>query len=177
MHANFRLSAMIRGTLVSAMSAKQLRLKQSEAKESAIGAVMTADVEGVESGVRNIHDLWTYVLDIGLGFFFLSRFIGLASLTIFGPVIFSTLYGLWVGSFGGKARGEWNKGVQLRVSKMGPILAQTIPIRMMGLGPLVSRFAQGLRAAELELSKKYRQATTATVFGGTCLAMSCRNCC
>lgn len=49
---------------------------------------------------------------------------------------------------------------------MSNILSQQIPIRMMGLGPAVSKYAQNLRRIEMECSRRYRICTTTTMTGG-----------
>lgn len=86
-HANYRCVTATRGVLVSAMADKQLRLKHDEAKKSAISTLMTADVEGLEMNLPELHELWGYFVDIGLGLYFLYKFIGVAMVVIFVPVI------------------------------------------------------------------------------------------
>lgn len=76
-----------RGVLVAAMADKQLRLTHEEAKKSAISTLMTADVEGIEATLPSVHDLWGFLLDIGFGLYLLSKFIKLASISIFGPFL------------------------------------------------------------------------------------------
>lgn len=69
------------------MADKQLRLTHAEAKKSAISTSMTADVEGIEATLPSVHDLWGYLLDIGFGLYFLSKFISLATFSIFAPFL------------------------------------------------------------------------------------------
>lgn len=127
---------------------------------------MTADVESIEDGVRNIHELVSYLIEIALGMLLLSRYIGLASLSIFVPCAFSTIYGFLVGKIGGTALRQWNESVELRISKTSFILGQVLPIRMIGLGDVVSGYLQRLRVAELDTSKRYRVVQAAKMFGG-----------
>ncbi|OAR02511.1 hypothetical protein LLEC1_06553 [Akanthomyces lecanii] len=87
MHANYRCATAVRAVLVAAMADKQLRLTRAEAKKSAIATLMTADVEGVEESLPELHDLWGFFLDISFGLFLLYKLIGLAALTVFGPFI------------------------------------------------------------------------------------------
>lgn len=75
-------------------------------------------------------------------------------------------YGSWVGRSSGKALDAWNSNIQSRVSKMSAILPQILPIKMTGLGPVVTDFAQKLRVTEMDYSKKFRVYVTATIAGG-----------
>lgn len=81
------------------------------------------------------------------------------------PVV-STIYGILVGNWSGTALAAWNASIESRVSKMSNILSQQIPIRMMGFGPVVSRYAQKLRKTEMECSRQFRICTTTTMTGG-----------
>ncbi|OAA63985.1 ABC transporter, transmembrane domain, type 1 [Cordyceps fumosorosea ARSEF 2679] len=165
MHANYRCVTAVRAVLIAAMADKQLRLTRAEAKKSAISTLMTADVEGIEQSLPDVHDLWSYLLDISFGLFLLYKFIGLASLTVFGPFVFSILYGIVVGNWSGKALATWNASIESRVSNLSIILSQQIPIRMMGLGPMVSKYAQKLRETEMDCSRRFRVCTTTTMTG------------
>ncbi|KAH8720629.1 ABC transporter FUM19 [Beauveria bassiana] len=135
-HASYRLVTAIRGVLIAAMADKQMRLTHTEAKKSAISTLMTADVEGIEATLPSVHDLWAFFVDIGFGLYFLSRYISLATISIFAP--FLLIYGFLIGKWSAKALSAWNASIQSRVSKMTNILAQQIPIRMIGLGPIVA---------------------------------------
>lgn len=101
MHANYRCVTATRGVLIAAMADKQLRLQPSEAKKSAITTLMTADIEGIEEALPEVHELWGFILDIAFGVYLLYRFIGLACLTVFGPFICKVsflllrFYSLW----------------------------------------------------------------------------------
>lgn len=87
MHANYSLVTMTRGVMISAMVKKQLRLKPAEAKKSAIASLMATDIDGIASGIPEIHALWSYILDAGLGLYVLYRFINVACVVILGPFI------------------------------------------------------------------------------------------
>ncbi|EJP69038.1 ABC multidrug transporter, putative [Beauveria bassiana ARSEF 2860] len=86
-HASYRLVTAIRGVLIAAMADKQMRLTHTEAKKSAISTLMTADVEGIEATLPSVHDLWAFFVDIGFGLYFLSRYISLATISIFAPFL------------------------------------------------------------------------------------------
>ncbi|KAM3546871.1 hypothetical protein ARSEF1564_000184 [Beauveria bassiana] len=120
------------------MADKQMRLTHTEAKKSAISTLMTADVEGIEATLPSVHDLWAFFVDIGFGLYFLLRYISLATISIFAPFLFSVIYGILIGKWSAKALSAWNASIQSRVSKMTNILAQQIPIQMIGLGPIVA---------------------------------------
>ncbi|KAM3466990.1 hypothetical protein NHJ6243_000387 [Beauveria neobassiana] len=136
-HASYRLVTATRGVLIAAMADKQMRLTHTEAKKSAISTLMTADVEGIEATLPSVHDLWAFFVDIGFGLYFLSRYISLATISIFAPFLCRSCHAAFMSC----SANAWNASIQSRVSKMTNILAQQIPIRMIGLGPIVGKFA------------------------------------
>jgi hypothetical protein len=56
----------------------------------------------------------------------------------------------------GPARVTWNLGVQKRVAVTSSMLSQIKSLKMMGLADYMERCIQGLRVAEVDLSKKFR---------------------
>lgn len=72
----------------------------------------------------------------------------------------------------GPARGQWNRGVQKRVSTTSSMLAQIKGLKMIGLTDYISKVVQGLRVAELELSKKFRIFIVRILLICTCINVS-----
>jgi ATP-binding cassette, subfamily C (CFTR/MRP), member 1 len=56
----------------------------------------------------------------------------------------------------GPRRITWNKAIQKRVAVTSNVLSQMKGIKLLGLTERLSLNIQGLRVAELELSKKFR---------------------
>lgn len=58
---------------------------------------------------------------------------------------------------------------------MNDILAQLIPIKLTGFGPVITRYAQNLRVEEMKYSKRFRVYKTAITAGGEllCLDLDC----
>lgn len=70
----------IRGTLVSAIYQKSLRISAAESEESAAVTLMSTDVEGVGSLVSLCYDTCAVVLEVGFGIGVLTIFVGAASI-------------------------------------------------------------------------------------------------
>lgn len=76
------------------------------------------------------------------------------------------MYGSLIGKLTGSGLKDWNASIESRVAQMTIILEQQLPIRMMGLGPAITKFAQNLRIIEMGFSKKFRKYTISTMTGG-----------
>lgn len=70
----------IRGTLVSAIYQKSLRISAAESEESAAVTLMSTHVEGVGSLVSLCYDTCAVVLEVSFGIGVLTIFVGAASI-------------------------------------------------------------------------------------------------
>lgn len=65
----------MRGLLVSQILAKNLKLKHTDAKQSAALTLMSTDVEGILDNVRTSHDIWLSGVEISASLYFISTLI------------------------------------------------------------------------------------------------------
>jgi hypothetical protein len=86
-HMVYRCITMVRGMLVSAIFTHTLQLDQATAKKSAAVTLMSTDVNSIEAGFVMMHDLWAGVLEVGIGFYLLSRYVGAATVLVVIPTI------------------------------------------------------------------------------------------
>lgn len=159
-HLCYRLITRVRGGLVAQIFDKVLLLPQAEAKKSAAMTLMDADIDGIAAGVPRLYELAMTVLEVALGTYLLSQFVGLSCLLVLIPIILSTVATYFLGGSIAAAFAMWNKSLQSRVAKTSRILGQLTGLKMMGLGPVIEKYLQELRVFEVDASKKHRYLNT-----------------
>lgn len=158
-----RLVTRLRGGVVALMFEKQHKLTEADARNAAAVTLMTADLDGVAAGVPLCLELPIGALEIGLGIYCLSGFVGLSAFAVFGPLIVSTLTTYLIGLRLAKLLAAWNKNIQGRIAKASQLLPQLMLIKMLGLGPTVGAVLQHARIIEIESSKSFRALQAASV--------------
>ncbi|KAJ6788053.1 hypothetical protein PWT90_09274 [Aphanocladium album] len=153
---NNRLTARVRGVLVTEMLDKCHRISQSEAKKSAAMTLMSTDMESIAADIGALYRIPISILEVGLSTYFLSFFVGQGCFVVLFPLAFSTLFGLYIGSKSGGALSAWNGKIQARVAETSKVISQLRVIKMLGLGPTAASYLQHLRQIDIEYSKKYR---------------------
>lgn len=81
---------MVRGSLISAISAKQLTLSASSAQATSGFTLISTDVERICASLRNMHEAWANILELGIAIWLLERQLGVACVA---PVV--VVIGLW----------------------------------------------------------------------------------
>ena len=84
---NYRLVTMVRGALIPYILRKTLALPYSTAKESAAATLMSADIEGISTGIADFHELWGGVIEVSISLYVLSTIIAEAAFLVVLPVI------------------------------------------------------------------------------------------
>ncbi|PWI66156.1 hypothetical protein PCL_05374 [Purpureocillium lilacinum] len=131
-HVVNRLLTTLRGVLVAAMLDKSLKFKDSD--DDAAVTLMTADIEGIFPGVKDVYELVANTVELVLAIFLST----------------------YVSDGIGPARMDWAEATQKRVSTTSLFLTQIKSLKMMGLTAYVSRKLRGLRIQEASESKKFR---------------------
>lgn len=155
-HMRNRFLVILRGSLVAALMQKLFAQSIFAASEDTAAALMSSDVDGLTSGVKEIHEVWGCAVDLVLSMYLLHREIGLASFLVVVPAAACFFLSERVSDGIGPARGGWAQASQDRVAKTSSFLGQIKSLKMMGLTNLVSGILQSLRAKEVEESKLFR---------------------
>lgn len=156
-HLQNRLVTRARGGLLSQLFDKTHKLNLSDAKKQAAITLMSADFEGIASGLPQCVEIPFCVLESGLGMYFLSRFIQQSCLVLLLPLLVSTSAGILLGKYLKPAKKCWNEHIETRVAKTSRALSQLPAIKKLGLGPKIAEFIQRLRVVETAASRRYRQ--------------------
>ncbi|RDA82906.1 hypothetical protein CP532_4784 [Ophiocordyceps camponoti-leonardi (nom. inval.)] len=154
MHHTFRLITSVRGGLIALIFAKVVELDAT--KDTAAVTLMSTDIDGITSGLQDVHDIWASFIELGLGIFLLERQVGAACFFVLVPAAVSSIATARVAQGIGPAKTLWNSKVQKRISTTSSALGQIKSIKMMGLGDRISQLIQSLRVSELDSSKRFR---------------------
>ena len=78
---------MVRGALVPHIFRKTLKLPYSIAKESAAATLMSTDIEGISTGIPQIHKMWACLIEVCVGLYLLATIIDKATFLVVLPVL------------------------------------------------------------------------------------------
>ncbi|KAH0496963.1 hypothetical protein TgHK011_004301 [Trichoderma gracile] len=155
-HQNGRCVTMLRGVLVSAVFTRVTDVSVVAADDSAALTLMSSDVDVIGRAMREIHEFWANVLQIGIATWLLSKQIGYAAA---GPIIVSVLSlvaTLFVSPLAGKYQVGWLDKTQKRVGITSAMIGHIKSIKMSGLSKHLSTTIAALRAQEIIASKPFR---------------------
>lgn len=155
-HQNGRCVTMLRGVLVSAVFARVTDVSVVAADDSAALTLMSSDVDVIGRAMREIHEFWANILQIGVATWLLSKQIGYAAA---GPIIVSVLSllaTLFVSPLAGKYQVGWLEKTQKRVGITSAMIGHIKSIKMSGLSKHLSATIASLRAQEISASKPFR---------------------
>ncbi|KAK2756862.1 ABC multidrug transporter [Colletotrichum kahawae] len=155
-HAVYQLTTTLRGGLVSLIFRKSLGLDAATAGQGKAVTLMSTDIDSIAGGVKDLHEIWASILELGVAVYLLNLQIGAACFVVMIPAVLCSLITERATDGIGPARMMWNEGVQERVSTTSSMLAQIKGIKMMGLTDYFAAMVQQLRVAELDMSKKFR---------------------
>lgn len=78
---------MVRGSLVTMIFDKTLRVQDSTASEAAAVTLISADVERIGSGLRELHETYASIIELGLALWLLERLLHAAMAASTGFVV------------------------------------------------------------------------------------------
>lgn len=155
-HRHQRALTMVRGMLVSAIFKRTTELSITALDNSAAVTLMSTDIERIQGGCRDLHEIWANVIEAGLASWLLERELGLAFLAPIIVVILCVIISYLLGKITGKRQGAWMKKIQKRVGFTANIVSNMTSLKMSGLTDQMSALVQGLRIDELRSASRFR---------------------
>lgn len=152
-----RFVTRLRGALIVCMLEKEHKLVEAEAKNATAATLMSADMDGIALGIPQCLDIPIGAIELTLGIYLLSDYIGVSALAVLGPLVVSTVLAYFIGCSMSPRLINWNKSIEERTAQTAKIFPQLTTIKILGLGPTVGTLLQQLRLAEIEVSKRYRR--------------------
>lgn len=86
-HLLFQLITILRGGLVSLIYRKTVDLDTASAKDGAAVTLMSTDVDGIATGIQEMHEIWASVVELTVAVYLLERQIGPACFLVVIPTI------------------------------------------------------------------------------------------
>ncbi|KAF7714218.1 Uncharacterized protein PECH_000287 [Penicillium ucsense] len=153
----YQSTVMIRGSLVSIIYRKTLRLHLNEARSSAALTLASSDVDRIGLTVESGHEIWASSIETILALVLLQRQLGWASIAPVILALLATAVNTRVAKYVPRRQREWGAAIQKRVTLTSSILRNMKSVKIMGLQEIVARTVQNARVYELDLSKRYRR--------------------
>ncbi|KAJ5294660.1 hypothetical protein PENANT_c006G09572 [Penicillium antarcticum] len=155
-HKTFRVITMIRGSLVTMIFNKTLRMSTSTISDAAAITLMSTDIERIGFGLIDMHETYSNITEVALALWLLARLLNIATIASTVVVVICLVAGIPLAVVSGNAQGTWLEAVEERVVVTSKVLGVMKNIKMTGLTETISRSLRDLRAAEIEASFSYR---------------------
>ncbi|KAK1689141.1 ABC transporter [Colletotrichum godetiae] len=155
---NQRAASMTRGSTTALVYRKALRLDLTSPNVSPSGALtlVGTDSETISQGITQLHEVWSGLLEIGIGIYLIYRQLGAACAMPVALVFVVLLTTAFLAVPTGKASAEWIKASQDRVSTTSKTLGNIKWLKISGLNDVAFSVIQKLRTIELEVSRRFR---------------------
>ncbi|KAJ5950082.1 hypothetical protein N7454_001666 [Penicillium verhagenii] len=152
----YRVIAMVRGSLVSMIFDKTLRMGTSAASDASAVTLMSTDMERIGDGLLDMHETYSNFAEVVLALIFLTRLLGVATIASTVLVIVCLVAGLPVSMARANAQGVWLEFVERRVSVTSKVLGVMKNVKMTGLTDIVANSLRKLRTDEIGASQRMR---------------------
>ncbi|CAG8888161.1 unnamed protein product [Penicillium egyptiacum] len=155
-HKTCRVITMVRGSLVTLIFNKTLRMSTTAISDTAAITLMSTDIERIGSGLREMHELYSNFTEVALALWLLARLLNVATIAPTVVVSVCLAAGVPLAVACGKAQGIWLEAVEERVTVTSKVLGVMKSIKMTGLTETISSSLRDLRSAEIHASFPFR---------------------
>ncbi|KAL1981835.1 hypothetical protein VTN96DRAFT_2080 [Rasamsonia emersonii] len=153
----YRLHTMIRSGLISMTYRQTTLLKANDVKDTAAIILMGTDVERIVANLRNIHETWASILEVGVAIWLLERQVFVACIVPAIISLASVLAMVPVSTRSGEAQKQWNKRVEKRLAVTSSMLGDMKAVKMLGLTDILFTLISKFRKIELKTSERFRK--------------------
>ncbi|RDL41711.1 Cyclic peptide transporter [Venustampulla echinocandica] len=155
-HKTYRVITMIRGSLLPMIFDKTLQVSASAVSDAEAVTLMSADIERIGSGLREMHEMYSSVIELALALWLLERLLGvaMAASTVF--VVLCLIAGMPIAVAAGNAQGQWLEAIEKRIAVTSKVLGGMKGIKMTGLVRPISENVARLRELEIRASGLFR---------------------
>ena len=154
--------ALIRGMLMTAVYRKTLEASSSAADDKAALTLMGPDVDRISNGLKDLHELWANIVQIGVATYLLEielKYACVAPALVAAACFVVTAY---LTKFTKSAMKNWMGKLQLRTSQTSSMLDSMKSIKLSGLSAVFGSLVARLRKEEIRSSKQFRLLGAAT---------------
>ncbi|KAF3491610.1 Cyclic peptide transporter [Arthroderma uncinatum] len=176
-HKTYRVITMVRGSLSTMIFQKTLRVECSATSDSIAITHLNADVEWVSSGLLDLHEFYSSILEASLALWLLARLLQMAMVASAVFILICLAAGIPLAIAAGNAHIQWLDAIGERISVTSKVLGSMKAIRMSGIATPVASGVETLRDEEIRSSRRsrfldvlvlvmsYTSSTFAPVFG------------
>lgn len=173
MQVAFRTMTKIRGSLVTIIYRKMLKVRAETGNSSAAVSLMSTDVDRITMTTFMYVNLGPDVVQLIIVLAVLGKQYGATAAV--APVILCVIcVGLaaWIGKLVPPRQRRWMAAIQKRVGITSDIIGAMKGVKVAGLSEMVETQIQGLRHYELDRSVQFRRVQISTQLLGECSQLS-----
>ncbi|KAJ6043571.1 uncharacterized protein N7446_001769 [Penicillium canescens] len=148
---------MMRSGLISMIYDQTIGTTAGDLNDSAAITLMGTDVERIVANLKNMHEAWASIIELGVAVWLLEREVGVACLI---PLIISlgcVLAMIPVSSRSGQAQKQWVERVQKRLAVTANTFGNMKAVQMLGLNDVIFPLVSHLREVEIQTSLRFRK--------------------
>lgn len=154
-YLNQRVSAKVRGVLVSAIFQKTTELSATSVDTSVL-TFMSTDIERIQRGFQPLHDLWALPLQIALAAWLLYLQLGSAFAAPIAVVFLCALGSVGVSGFIRARVLRWTRCSEVRVKLTNAVVAGMKSVKISGVAGPTGALLQRFRETELRAAVSLR---------------------
>ncbi|KAJ6119541.1 P-loop containing nucleoside triphosphate hydrolase protein [Penicillium sp. IBT 18751x] len=155
-HKVFRLITMVRGSLVTMIFDKTLRMSTSAISDATAVTLMSTDIERIGEGLLDIHEVYGNFIEVVIALGLLARLLNVATIAATVVVVLCLIAGIPLALASASAQGTWLEAVEERVAVTSRALGVMKSIKMTGLTETIASNIRDLRSQEIQASFLFR---------------------
>ncbi|KAJ5205337.1 ABC transporter transmembrane domain type 1 [Penicillium cf. griseofulvum] len=148
---------MMRSGLISMIYDQTIDMTAADLTDSAAITLMGTDVERIVANLKNLHEAWASIIEVGIAIWLLEREIGVACFIPLVTSLGSVAGMVPVSSLSGQAQKQWIERVQKRLEVTANTLGSMKAVQMLGLGDVILPLVSRLREIEVKTSVTFRK--------------------
>ncbi|RGP69666.1 ABC multidrug [Fusarium sporotrichioides] len=156
-YLHFRSIQILRGCLATTIYSRGIELQADIDGDSASVTLMSADLERIRLGLRNLHDMWAAVIEVGVASWLLYNHLRLAFLAPIILVLLCFSLTFYMARFMGPSQKAWMEKVEQRVGVTGTVIGNMKSFKITGMAEPVETMVQAQRLEELEAGSRFRR--------------------
>ncbi|PHH89568.1 hypothetical protein CDD83_5759 [Cordyceps sp. RAO-2017] len=154
-HKTYRLLTLFRGSLVTLIFNKTLRVSSSSIADAEAITLMSADIDRIGS-ITLVHEFYASFIEAALALWLLYNLLGVAVVAPIIWIVVCLFAGIPLARAAGNAQTPWLEAIEERLAATSKALNAMKPIKMTGLADIVSDKIAYYRMAEIRASLKHR---------------------
>ncbi|KAL6239854.1 P-loop containing nucleoside triphosphate hydrolase protein [Aspergillus navahoensis] len=153
----YRLLTMMGAGLISMIYDHTMGMTAAEISDSAAITLMGTDVERIVANLKNLHEAWASVIELGVAIWLLERQLGIACFIPLVVSLGSVIAMIPISSRSGQAQKQWIERVQKRLAVTADVLGNMKAVQMLGLNGVLLPLVSHLRRVEVKTSVRFRK--------------------